>query len=1653
MCPSPGKPPGLFLFVVVFFSSVLSEETPSFEFASPLYEVSLAEGPYKASPDPHEVLHVTLIPPKQEVRYEIMSLVDSRSQDMFKIDPSDGVITVTQDLDREYMDSHYLKVLASREQQTATATVHIRVTDLNDNVPEFEKSDYKTTVHEVTPIGSSIITVRATDKDTGENGDISYTMVTEPSDDKLFSLDSTTGSITLRKLLDRELKSVHTITVFAKDNAPKASNRKQSNCTVQITVIDDNDNHPQFNQGKYIFQVAENINWKEKPLVGTITALDADQGNNAKLKYSIIGGNNERAFEIGSENGELKVVRELDREAKDEYTLIVRVQDLGSPPKSNTSQVVIQVKDVNDNSPRFPTTKYYQSVSENVPKDYAILQVQAFDPDIKANSEISYRLPNEYTAELPFHVEESTGWITAKQQIDREVSNSFFFPVVASDHGVPPLSSSVSVTITVLDANDNDPLFDQKDYKVSVKETVALGSTIVEVKATDDDKDTQLRYEIVAGNTRNRFTISSQHGVGVISLAQPLNFRDEANYVVIVNAIDQGGRFGTCTVEISVIDANDHAPKFENTPYFADIFEDTPVGSTVLMLFASDQDYADNAKISYRLKSDSKHFDVDSGTGALTVARPLDREEISTFILSVMAEDNGLPRLADETEVEISVLDVNDNPPKFTKSMFSADLRENAPVGTKVMRISAVDRDERDNGKVKFHFEKPSSDAFDIDEVSGDVRTSRALDREAIAQYELIVIASDNGFPENRARAKVIINILDVNDNPPVFENDTMIYYLNENSPYGTKIGDIVVRDPDIGENSEISFQLLNSSDSKYFYLGEFNQAGGISLFSKREFDFEKDRSEYFLGIRAESTPLRTDANIHVKLLDVNDNQPTLDDFYILHNLQGDEYMFDNLGKVPAFDADPTSNLTYNITYGNNANFLNIDFFTGEIKLSPTLSSNVNIRAQLGLVVSDGQNEARSTLYLQINHVTEPMLKNSVTVRFANVTEEEFLSPFLSYFEEALTMAVSCTKEEIVVFGIKSGEMGDSAVNVTFSIAQGETNSDMFVEPSHIKQRIYLHQKVIEKIMGLSLLDFMDDICVREPCLNYERCVTEPKFGKEHNNLAFRSVKFRSIDTLLTYACFCPNGFTGMATRYTCDTEVNLCYSNPCQNGATCISSESDFTCQCPEQFGGERCQIDLSVSDCSQEMCEAPAKCRADGESWTCDNCSDNEFNDRFCRLTSRSFSPQTYVAYPTLPQRVDLNISLEFATQNPSGLIFYNGRLNDEDDYISLSLVNSHLLLEYSTGEDSYSLWLKGENGFSDGNFHRVQIDYHEQNVTMSTGMSCDIKLALLPDFKNLLPASYRCANSTTLSVSDKKSCGTFLNQCSKFLDLTGPFLLGGFPRNRRHPSGKTESLVGCVRNVYVNHEMLNMNQAVYNNGSLSGCPEKRNFCVSSPCQNSATCENGWGSYRCHCPQGWTGKDCGSKSQKIFGLKKDTTLSFRKKLVPIKFPWISEISFKTSLRSTTLLTVLFEDTDVVSQILIRNGVVTYKTADSQFELESSFVSDGHWHNIVVKWMAKEVWLNLDYGQHERTFAEFSPLSAKMVTKIVIGGGGGNDGGDKFEGCVQVMKTEKNGRKEGHFVFPLALIIPFHCTFMVYLTLRFFPEIFLLPFVCQIKA
>uniref|UniRef100_A0A4W5MMV9 Cadherin, EGF LAG seven-pass G-type receptor 2 n=1 Tax=Hucho hucho TaxID=62062 RepID=A0A4W5MMV9_9TELE len=1437
------------------------------QFQPPMYQVAVAEN--KPSGTPVVVLKAVDADEGEAGRLEyfIEALFDSRSNNLFAVDPVNGAVSTVEVLDREQKDTHVFRVTAvdhGTPRRTAMATLTITVSDSNDHDPVFEQQDYKESVRENLEIGYEVLTVRATDGDAPVNGNILYHVLNSNGSNNVFEIDSRSGVIRTKGPVDRETVEAYMLLVEANDQGRDPAPRSAT-ATVHIIVEDDNDNAPQFSEKRYVVQVPEDMAPNTEIL--QVIATDQDRGSNAMVHFSIMSGNTRGQFYIDAQTGKMDLVSQLDYEANKEYTIRIRAQDGGRPPLSNISGLVtVQVLDVNDNAPIFVSTPFQATVLENVPVGYSIIHIQAIDADSGDNSRLEYRLI-ETMPNFPFFINNSTGWIVVAADLDRESVDFYNFGVEARDHGHPVMSSSASVSMTILDVNDNNPEFTQRSYYMRLNEDAVVGTSVVTVSAVDQDINSVVTYQISSGNTRNRFSITSQSGGGLITLALPLDYKLERQYVLSVTASD-GTLFDTAKVFVNVTDANTHRPVFQSSHYTVNINEDRPVGTTVVVISATDEDTGENARITYFMDDSIPQFDIDSDTGAVTTQMELDYEDQVSYTLAITARDNGIPQKSDTTYLEILVNDVNDNSPRFLRDHYLGSVMEDVPVFTSVVQVSATDRDSGLNGRVFYTFQggEDGDGDFIIESTSGIVRTLRRLDRENMPFYNLQAFAVDKGVPALKTSVDIQVTILDVNDNPPVFEKDEFDIFVEENSPIGLVVAHVLASDPDEGSNAQIMYQIVEGNIPEVFQLDIFSG----ELTALTDLDYET-RSEYVIVVQATSAPLVSRAIVHIKLVDKNDNVPVLKNFQIIFN----NYVTDKsssfptgvIGRIPAHDPDASDQLQYSFEAGNELNLVILNQSTGEIRLSQALDNNRPLEASMRISVSDGIHSVSAQCLLQVTIITDEMLSNSITLRLANTSQERFLSLLLAQFLEGVARVLSADREDVVVFNIQD----DTDVSARILNVTGASGGAEFFGSEELQERLYLNRSLLAHISSQQVLPFDDNICLREPCENYMKCVSVLKFDSLAPFVASDTILFRPIHPIAGLRCRCPTGFTG---DY-CETEIDLCYSKPCGAHGLCRSREGGYTCECLNDYTGKRCELSSRSGRCGPAVCKNGGTCvNLLVGGFKCE-CPSGGYEKPYCEMTTRNFPLQSFLTFKGLRQRFHFTLSLSFATKEPNGLLLYNGRFNEKHDFIAVEVINEQIQLTFSAGETKTTVSPYILGGVSDGQWHVVQVHYYNKVRRGKPGLGMPSGPAALRGLTrfNVLLTLAAVKVSRQVLVAGRVG-GTVLS--SKSLDLTGPLLLGGVPKLPEDFPIQNRQFVGCMKDLRIDNRHVDMASFIANNGTLPGCSAKRHFCNNNPCLNGGTCVNMWGSFSCDCPLGFGGRNC-EKGNVVMGLQRgeDSTLS----------------------------------------------------------------------------------------------------------------------------------------------------------------------------------
>ncbi|XP_044881403.1 cadherin-23 isoform X13 [Mauremys mutica] len=785
---------------------------------------------------------------------------------------------------------------------------------------------------------------------------------------------------------------------------------------VTITVLDENDNSPQFDiTSDSAVSVAEDSAIGRR--IAVVLARDPDAGSNGQVAFSLTSGNIGTVFEIRTTNntyGEVFVGRPLDRELLDHYTLKIQASDSGVPPRRKEHTLRVNILDVNDNPPIIGNPFGYNvSVNENVGGGTAVAQVQATDRDVGLNSVLSYYI-TQGNEDLIFRMDRVTGEIaTRPSPPDREQQRFYRLVVTVEDEGNPSLSATTTVCVTILDENDNAPVFQQQQYEVTLDEGPAtLNATLITIKALDRDEGPNgtVSYAIAEGNILGTFHINST--TGQICTVKELDYEiSHGRYTLVVTATDEcpipSRRLTTTTtVLVNLNDINDNQPTFPRAyegPF--DITEGQP-GPRVWTFLAHDGDSGPSGQVEYSIIGGDPlgEFVISPVEGELRVRKDaeLDRENIAFYNLTIAAKDRGTPPLSSTVMVGVCVLDINDNDPVLLNLPMNLTLSENTPISSFVTRILAHDADSGRNGLLTFNITAGNAEnTFYINGTTGIVYVSRPLDREQVAEYRLTVTVKDN--PENMRNARrdfdlLVISIADENDNRPLFTQSSYEAEVMENSPAGTPItvlnGPVLALDNDQGINALVRYQLLGMPTDLFIVN---NRTGVILVKPGRVID-----REAFLNPRLELTlvaedvgKLNSTARLTVTILDDNDNRPSFNPAVVTVQLQENSPPGFSVLQVMATDADSGLNqqLSYRIEGGAQDKFL-INANSGVI-----LVANITI-----------DREERDTYRLTVMAVDRgmPPLSGTATVNIlvadVNDYRPEFINPIqtVSVLESAV---------------------------------------------------------------------------------------------------------------------------------------------------------------------------------------------------------------------------------------------------------------------------------------------------------------------------------------------------------------------------------------------------------------------------------------------------------------------------------------------------------------------------------------------------------------------------------------------------------------------------------------------------------------------------
>ena len=575
---------------------------------------------------------------------------------------------------------------------------------------------------EGTGVGQEIGTVTAEDRDGGENGRVTYTILSGNLYGS-FDINKTTGAVFIAREIDRELAAQYSLQVKAVDSS--ATNPQSNIINIKIEVVDVNDCAPTFKEDPVIFSISENT--PVATPVWNFSAVDLDDGPNGVVQYTLTAQWPISVFKINSNSGILTLINSLDHEQYPEFTIVVTATDQAEKESERMSTSVtarVVIEDYNDNAPVF-VSRTRVDIMEDEPVGYPLLHVIAIDRDSRDNGRVSYSIVsgNEDGA---FSLDAASGILAVTRPLDRESLNQYALNVSAVDHGKPPKSSWQVINIQVEDINDNPPHFVQDVYEANVAENAPLGTFVAKVSATDKDSGTNgnLTYLIPEGIADGKFSVDP--ATGSIVTAGPLDRELKSSYIVTVYVRDGSfpAQYDTTTVLVEVLDVNDHAPEFGDSCYSLYVPENSDL-SIIHTVVATDADAGPNGEITYSITGGNagNKFSIDLHTGQLS-SRPLDREVKDRYLLIITAQDRGTPSRQGFCNITVTVHDENDNDPRFTQSRYTATLPENMEPDTVVLTVQATDADRGNNAKITYSLSNETQWLFKINNETGVLTTT-----------------------------------------------------------------------------------------------------------------------------------------------------------------------------------------------------------------------------------------------------------------------------------------------------------------------------------------------------------------------------------------------------------------------------------------------------------------------------------------------------------------------------------------------------------------------------------------------------------------------------------------------------------------------------------------------------------------------------------------------------------------------------------------------------------------------------------------------------------------------------------------------------------------------------------------------------------------
>uniref|UniRef100_A0A8C8EYB5 Protocadherin-related 15b n=1 Tax=Oncorhynchus tshawytscha TaxID=74940 RepID=A0A8C8EYB5_ONCTS len=974
--------------------------------------------------------------------------------------------------------------------------VRIVVRDRNDNAPQFQKPRYYVAINELTPVGTTIFSGftgnnGALDIDDGPNGQIEYIIQYNPTDPVLYLFVSQmanrtfdipltlSGSMVLRERLNYEEITRYLVIIQANDRAPYPNERRTATTTLTVDVLDGDDLGPMFlpcslvdntrdcsplTYRAHILELTDPSKVNPVNVTPIIQAVDQDRNiqppsERPGILYSILIGKPEKYsdfFSLNRTTAKLKLLKPLNRELYQRFDLVIKAEQDNGHPLPAFANLQIEVLDENNQAPYFQDTTYQGFIIESAPVGTTLfadvslttpLGIKVLDNDIEEMKDPMVQISlDNYNTIFMLTPSGITRYLTLLKPVDREEQDSYTFTMMASD-GVQE-SPTVTVHITVIDANDNTPTFLNSSYSVNVYTDIQPGETVLQLTALDADEGPNglVTYKILAGN-QGHFAINNRSGV--ITVMPGISLAVGRSYSLTVKAMDNGPesqrRSSITTVYIEVLPPNNQSPpRFPHLLYSLEVSEAMRTGATLLHLQAKDRE---RDPITYSIQSgDSHHLFELSRTWLLVLGKPLDRETEDRYTLVVTASD-GHPEGTSTATVNVVVTDVNDNDPIFDPLMPQNVTVTEEEANSFVGQVKATDPDAGVNGQVRYRLVN-HADLFRVNS-NGTISTAVPLDREVRGQYDLMVEAEDGAVEDPRRTTLTLsVTVLDVDDNSPVFAQPSYTVNLPENSPKKTVILQLTAKDSDLDSN--VTFRIRTLEARQLFAVNPVT--GELSVLQTLDFETLAATDHTFVVEALDSGGSMPPglATVTVKITDMNDYSPVFSQVLYRGMVAPNAVKGTVVTTVHAEDLDPpgtpASRVRYRLDLDEDpysGSIFDVNEVTGSVITRVNLNEEPNLVFSLIVVAYDDGEPVKVNKTLVVITVLQP----SVIPVF---TQEEYRFPPVSEMAtvgKVVGVILAAAINQTIIYSIVEGnEEGESHTRPCYHFLYSTNTARVFID-------------------------------------------------------------------------------------------------------------------------------------------------------------------------------------------------------------------------------------------------------------------------------------------------------------------------------------------------------------------------------------------------------------------------------------------------------------------------------------------------------------------------------------------------------------------------------------------------------------------------------